>query len=75
MAATRSPEQIRASIEANRAELGLAVERLRQEVTVATDWRRQINEHKKEILIGAAVAGFVIGGGIAGVTGIFRRRR
>ena len=75
MAATRSPEQIRASIEANRAELGLAVERLRQEVTVATDWRRQINAHKKEILIGAAVAGFVIGGGIAGVTGIFRRRR
>ena len=75
MAATRSPEQIRASIEANRAELGLAVERLRQEVTVATDWRRQINEHKKEILIGAAVAGFVIGGGIAGFTGIFRRRR
>jgi hypothetical protein len=71
--ATRSPEQIRASIEANRAELGLAVERLRQEVTVATDWRRQINAHRKQVLIGAAVAGFVIGGGIAGVTGIFRR--
>ena len=73
--ATRSPEQIRASIEANRAELGLAVERLRGEVTVATDWRRQINAHRKQVLIGAAVAGFVIGGGIAGVTGIFRRRR
>jgi hypothetical protein len=25
------------------------------------------------VLIGAAVAGFVIGGGIAGFTGIFRR--
>ena len=72
--ATRSPEQIRASIEANRAELGLAVERLRSEVTVATDWRRQLNAHRKEVLIGAAVAGFVIGGGIAGITGIFRRR-
>ena len=73
--ATRSPEQIRASIESNRAELGIAVERLRTEVAVATDWRRQINAHKREVLIGAAVAGFVIGGGIAGVTGLFRRRR
>jgi hypothetical protein len=73
--ATRSPEQIRDSIEANRAELGLAVERLRTEVAVATDWRRQLNEHRREVLIGAAVAGFVIGGGIAGLTGLFRRRR
>jgi len=73
--ATRSPEEIRASIEANRADLGLAVERLRNEVAVATDWRRQINAHRKQVLIGAAVAGFVIGGGIAGVTGLLRRRR
>ena len=29
--AARSPEEIRQSIEANRAELGMAVERLRQE--------------------------------------------
>jgi hypothetical protein len=71
----RTPVEIRDSIEANRAELGLAVERLRTEVAVATDWRRQINAHKKEVLIGAAVAGFVLGGGIAGFTGIFRRRR
>ena len=75
MSSTRSPQEIKASIEANRAELGLAVERLRQEVTVATDWRRQLNAHRQQVLIGAAVAGFVIGGGIAGVTGIFRRRR
>jgi hypothetical protein len=27
------------------------------------------------VLIGAAVAGFVIGGGIAAVGGLFRRRR
>lgn len=73
--ATRSPEQIRASIEANRAELGVAVERLRSEVAVATDWRRQVREHQQQLLIGAAVAGFVLGGGIAGIAGIFRRRR
>jgi hypothetical protein len=71
---TRSPEQIRASIEANRQELGVAVERLRAEVAEAADWRKQIRTHEKQVLIGAAVAGFVIGGGIAGVLGMFRRR-
>jgi hypothetical protein len=75
MAATRSPEQIRASIEANRAELGHAVERLRTEVAIATDWRRQLETHKKQVVIGAAVAGFVLGGGIAAVTGLLTGRR
>jgi hypothetical protein len=72
MAATRSPEEIRRSIEANRAELGMAVERLRSEVTRATDWRKQLRKHRKQVLIGAAVAGFVIGGGIAALTGLVR---
>jgi Protein of unknown function (DUF3618) len=75
MAATRSPEEIRRSIEANRAQLGLAVERLRGEVAVATDWRRQLETHRKQVLIGAAVAGFVLGGGIAGMTGLLTGRR
>jgi hypothetical protein len=72
---TRSPEQIRASIESNRQELGVAVERLRTEVAELTDWRKQLRNNQQQVLIGAAVAGFVIGGGIAGLTGIFRRRR
>ena len=71
---SRTPVEIRNSIEANRAELGLAVERMRTEVTVATDWRRQLNAHKSEVLIGAVVAGFVLGGGIAAIGGMFRRR-
>jgi hypothetical protein len=71
---TRSPEEIRQSIEANRAELGMAVERLRQEVAVVTDWRSQLRQHQKQVLIGAAVAGFVLGGGIAGVGRLLRRR-
>ena len=75
MPPTRTPEEIRASIEANRAELGLAVERLRGEVAEVTDWRRQIREHKREVLIGAAVAGFVLGGGVAAMTGLLTRRR
>ena len=70
MAETRSPEEIRRSIEANRADLGIAVERLRAEVTEITDWRKQLNEHRKEVLIGAAVAGFVLGGGLAALTGL-----
>jgi hypothetical protein len=71
MAAQRSPDEIRRSIEANRADLGLAVERLRAEVAEITDWRKQLNQHRKEALIGAAVAGFVLGGGIAGIFGLF----
>ena len=70
----RSPEQIRASIESNRKELGVAVERLRTEVAEIADWRKQLRTHQREVLIGAAVAGFVVGGGIAGVFGLFRRR-
>jgi orotate phosphoribosyltransferase-like protein len=72
---TRTPEEIRASIEANRKELGTSVERLRTEVAVLTDWRRQLVKHQKQVVIGAAVAGFVIGGGIAAVGGLFRRKR
>ena len=74
-AESRTPEQIRASIEANRRELGLAIERLQGEVAELTDWRKKVAQNQKQILIGAAVAGFLIGGGIAGVTGIFRRKR
>jgi len=73
---TRTPEQIRASIEQNRLELGASIETLRAEVVALTDWRRQLREHRSEAMIAAAVAGFVIGGGIAGATGIlFGRRR
>jgi hypothetical protein len=75
MSNARTPEQIRASIEEHRKELGSAVERLRAEVDKATDWRRQLRENQQQVVIGAAVAGFVLGGGIAGVVGLFRRRR
>jgi hypothetical protein len=73
MGGVRSPEEIRQSIEANRAELGLAVERLRAEINEATDWRKQLLVRRKNIVIGAAAAGFVLGGGLAAVAGIFRR--
>ena len=56
-------------------ELAHSLTRLRGEVAEVTDWRKHIREHQQQVLIGAAVAGFVIGGGIAAVGGLFRRRR
>ena len=55
--ATRTPEEIRRSIESNRAELALSLGRLRGEVAEVTDWRKQIARHRKQVVIGAAVAG------------------
>ena len=69
----RSPEEIRRDIEQHRRELGEAVNRLRGDVQRATDWRAQIVKNQQKVLIGAAVAGFVIGGGIAVIPRIFRR--
>jgi hypothetical protein len=74
--ATRSPDEIRASIETNRKELGTAVERLRVEVVKLTDWRGQLRRHEPQVLIGAGVAGFVLGGGVAALGALtFGRRR
>ena len=75
MGGARSPEEIRRSIEANRVELGMAVEKLRAEVAVVSDWRGQLRKNQKNVLIGAAVAGFVLGGGIAAMGGLLRRRK
>ena len=69
--ATRSPQEIRASIDRNRRELAGSVEDLRLRVHVLTDWRRQINEHRTVAIAGAAVLGFVVGGGLRAL----RRRR
>ena len=70
MTAQRSPAEIRDSMEANRAELELSMQRLRGEITQLTDWRAHVARHRREILIGAAVVGFVIG-----ARGLRRRRR
>ncbi|GAC1439932.1 MAG: hypothetical protein NVSMB51_18570 [Solirubrobacteraceae bacterium] len=71
----RSPEEIRASIEANRQALVRSVDGLRSEITQFTDWRGQIRRNQRAVLGGAAVAGFVLAGGIAAFGGLFRRRR
>jgi hypothetical protein len=72
----RSPEEIRNSMERNRKELGTAVEHLRVEVVKLTDWRSQLRQYEPQVLIGAGVAGFVLGGGLAALGALtFGRRK
>jgi dienelactone hydrolase len=73
--ASRSPEQIRTSIEETRRDLAFSVNDLRSKVSELTNWRRQLSENRQTALVGAAVAGFVIGGGVAATVSLIRRRR
>ena len=61
----RSSAQIRADIERQRDELSRSVEALRNRVAELTDWRRQVREHRRELVVGAAIVGFAVGGLIA----------
>ena len=61
----RSSAEIRADIERQRDELSRSVEALRTRVTELTDWRRQVREHRRELVVGAAIIGFAVGGLIA----------
>lgn len=71
----RSPAEIRSSIENTRQELAFSMNDLRSKVSTLTDWRRPLAENRQAVVVGAAVAGFVIGGGIAATVGLLRRRR
>jgi len=57
----RSAEEIRRDIDIQRRALGANVESLRGKVTEVTDWRRQVEEHKQQLIIGAAAVGFLVG--------------
>jgi dienelactone hydrolase len=71
----RSPAEIRTSIETTRQELAFSVNDLRTKVSALTDWRRPLAENPQAAIVGAAVAGFVIGGGVAATISLLRRRR
>jgi hypothetical protein len=75
VARARSPEMIRASIEETRHELAFSVNDLRSKVAEITNWRGQLIKNRKQALIGAAVAGFVIGGGVAAGFSLISGRR
>lgn len=66
---SRSAAQIRSSIESNRAELAVSLDRLHSEVARVTDWRSQLQRHRREVAIGAAVAGTLL------LLGMRRRKR
>ena len=72
---TRTPEEIRSSVQRTRGELTSSLNELQGKVTELTNWRKQLVDNRQAALAGAAVAGFVIGGGIAATFGLFRRRR
>jgi Protein of unknown function (DUF3618) len=66
----RSPAEIRRDMEVERLRLGSSVEALRGRVNELTDWRRQVEEHKQRLIVGAAAVGFLIG-----ARAMLRRRR
>jgi hypothetical protein len=75
MTPAQRPEMIRASIEETRRELAFSVGDLRSKMAELSDWRRQLAENRKAALVGAAVAGFVIGGGVAATVSLLTGRR
>jgi hypothetical protein len=66
----RTAAEIRRDIAAQQTDLATSVDALRSRVTELTDWKRQVSEHRTEIIGAAAAVGFVVGGLIA-----LRRRR
>lgn len=66
----RSPAEIRRDIDLKRRQLGTSVEALRGRVNELTDWRRQVEDHKQQLVVGAAAVGFLIG-----ARAMLRRRR
>jgi hypothetical protein len=69
----RHPQEIRQDVQEARRELEFSLGDLKAKVRELTDWKKQLREHREQALIGAGVAGFVVGGGIAGIIGLFRR--
>ena len=65
----RSADEIRSSIESNRMELAVSIDRLRGEVAHITDWRGHLERHRPEVTAAAAVVGLFLG------ARVLRRRR
>jgi uncharacterized protein DUF3618 len=72
--AHRTPEQIRADIEAERQELAVAVEHLRDSLGEATNIAAKLKGKLPLVAGGAASVGFVLGGGIGATMRYLARR-
>ncbi len=68
----RNPEEIRRSVEATREELVYSLNDLQGKINQITDWRSKLRQNRQAVLIGAAVAGFVIGGGVVAAVRLVR---
>ena len=71
---TRTPEQVRHELEAERERLADAVDTLRAEVKEATDVGSKIRAHMPVVVAGAAGVGFLLAGGIGATMRLFARR-
>jgi hypothetical protein len=67
---SRSAEQIRRDIVQQRQELSRSVDALRNRWVQVTDVKRQVREHRRELAVGAAVVGLLVG-----AIALRRRRR
>jgi len=67
---TRSADQIRADVVRQRQELARSVDALRDRWSQATDVKAQVEKHRDQLLIGAAVVGVALGAAL-----LLKRRR
>jgi hypothetical protein len=71
---SRTPEQVRLELAAERESLAQAVETLRAGVKDATDVRAKLRDNLPAATVGALGLGFVLAGGIGATMRLFARR-
>lgn len=71
---TRTPEELRLQIEAERDQLATAVDTLRAEIGEATNVGAKLKAKLPAVAAGALGAGFVLAGGIGATMRLFARK-
>ena len=71
---SRTPEQVRHELEAERERLATAVDSLRAEVKDATDVGAKLRANLPVVAVGAAGLGFFVAGGIGATMRLLARR-